>query len=356
MKYFYLTAIPLLLLTACNTSGKEDSEDTDSTIETRLPDMATQVTVATVETGNFYHELISNGKLAARNYVDLYFQSAEPIEEIYVKNGDRVTKGQKLARLSTFRLTNQRKQAANALEQARLEMQDLLIGQGFALEDSLKVPAATMELVRIKSGYNTSLAQYELAWHEERNSVLTAPFDGVVANLFAKPHNIASTAEVFCTLLDNQQLEASFTVLENELPLIRKGDQVEIKPFSMPDVVTSGRITEINPLVDENGMVRVKAEVRNNGKLYEGMNVRISIQRAVPGQLVVPKTAVVLRSGRSVVFTLLPDNKAGWVYVETGLENTDYYTITDGLKEGDVVIISGNINLAHEAPVEIIDN
>ena len=40
----------------------------------------------------------------------------------------------------------------------------------------------------------------------------------------------------------------------------------------------------------------------------------------------------------------------------TGLENADSYTIIDGLKEGDIVITSGNINLAHEAPVKVIDN
>ena len=45
-----------------------------------------------------------------------------------------------------------------------------------------------------------------------------------------------------------------------------------------------------------------------------------------------------------------------WNYVHTGLENADSYTIIDGLKEGDIVITSGNINLAHEAPVKVIDN
>jgi Na+-driven multidrug efflux pump len=72
-------------------------------------------------------------------------------------------------------------------------------------------------------------------------------------------------------------------------------------------------------------------------------------------QLVVPKSAVVLRSGKQVVFTLTED-KAYWNYVHTGLENADSYTIIDGLKEGDIVITSGNINLAHEAPVKVIDN
>jgi hypothetical protein len=83
------------------------------------------------------------------------------------------------------------------------------------------------------------------------------------------------------------------------------------------------------------------------------MNVRVSIHRSVGKQLVVPKGAVVLRSGKQVVFTL-SGNKAYWNYVHTGLENADSYTITDGLKEGATIITSGNINLAHESPVKVI--
>lgn len=51
---------------------------------------------------------------------------------IYVKNGDRVKRGQKLAELDLFTLRNKLEQAENSLKQAELEMQDVLIGQGYA--------------------------------------------------------------------------------------------------------------------------------------------------------------------------------------------------------------------------------
>ena len=166
---------------------------------------------------------------------------------------------------------------------------------------------------------------------------------------------MASTTAEFCTVIDPHSLEASFTVLESELPLIQNGDKVEVTPFATTSLKTEGRISEINPLVDENGMVQVKAAVNDKGKLFEGMNVRVSVQRSLGKQLVVPKTAVVLRSGKQVVFTLV-DGHAYWNYVRTGLENADSYTLLEGLKEGDVVITSGNINLAHESPVKVIEN
>lgn len=336
-------------------SGEKKTTDiTEESVETVLPDETNKVTIMTLQTTDFNHELISNGKLSARMYADLKFESAEPIASIFVKNGERVTKGQKLAELSKFRLANKTAQAKNSLEQAKLELQDVLIGQGYKLEDSAKVPAATMQLVKVKSGYAQSLAQYELAKFEEQNATLIAPFDGVVANLFAKPFNTASSSDVFCTIINQGTLEASFTVLESELPLIKVGDRVEVSPFASPENKVEGRISEINPLVDENGMVKIKAAVTEKGKLFEGMNVRVSVHRSLGKQLVIPKEALVLRSGKQVVFTLV-EGKAYWNYVQTGLENANSYTIVDGLKEGDIVITSGNINLAHEAPVSVIE-
>lgn len=128
-----------------------------------------------------------------------------------------------------------------------------------------------------------------------------------------------------------------------------------IKPYSDAATVHEGSISEINPLVDDKGMVKVKARVNGAGKLFSGMNVRVSVHRSLGEQLVIPKSAVVLRSGKQVVFTLKDGKMAQWNYIHTALENADSYSVADGLTEGDTVIVSGNINLAHEAPVTIIE-
>ena len=160
MKYYNLLAILLLSgMIACS-GDKKDSSEGEETVETVLPDETNEVTVMTLKATDFNHELVSNGKLSARRHVDLRFQSAEPIATIHVKNGDRVSKGQKLAELSTFRLKNKTATSKDALERAKLELQDVLIGQGYALADSAKVPPATMQLVRVKSGYDQALIFY----------------------------------------------------------------------------------------------------------------------------------------------------------------------------------------------------
>ena len=112
----------------------------------------------------------------------------------------------------------------------------------------------------------------------------------------------------------------------------------------------------LSPLMYHKGMVKVKAVVNGQGKLFNGMNIRVNVHRSLGEQLVVPKSSVVLRSGKQVIFTL-KDNKAKWNYVQTVLENSDEYTIVeDEVQEGDVVIVTGNVNLAHEAPVKVIEN
>ncbi len=106
-------------------------------------------------------------------------------------------------------------------------------------------------------------------------------------------------------------------------------------------------------------MVKVKASVNGKGRLFSGMNVRVNVFRSLDRQIVIPKSAVVLRSGRQVVFTL-KNGQAKWNYVQTGLENAEEYTLvivsqTDEIAEGDTIIVTGNVNLAHEAPVKVVD-
>ena len=347
-----MLCVAVALLAACSDAKKENAGEEG--VATVLPSDDNKVTVQRLERRTFDHELVSNGKVIAGGQADLRFETAGIIAHIYVKNGDFVRKGQKIAELDKFRLANKTVQAKDALEKSKLELQDVLIGQGYPAGDTSKVPADIMRLARVKSGYDQSLSLYELAKYEEEHATLTAPFDGVVANLFSKPYNAASASDAFCTIVGTQGMEADFTVLESELPLIKNGDKVIVTPYADAASGYEGRITQINPLVDDKGMVKVKAVVGSKGKLFSGMNVRINVHRSLGEQLVIPKSAVVLRSGKQVVFTL-KEGKARWNYIQTSLENAEHYSVVDGLKEGDTVIVTGNVNLAHEAPVKVVE-
>ena len=84
------------------------------------------------------------------------------------------------------------------------------------------------------------------------------------------------------------------------------------------------------------------------------MNVRISVFRSYGKHWAVPKTSVVLRTGKQVVFAY-KNGTAAWHYVETGYENSTHYTITSPtLQEGDEVIFSGNEHLADGTNVKLM--
>ncbi len=338
------------LCAACSNADKSDdtSKEGVSALAQAEPN---EVTTITLKRQAFEHELVSNGKVEAMQLTDVHFETEGIVESVEVKNGDHVAQGQVIAQLDKFKLHNAVEQAQNAFEQAKLDLQDVLIGQGYGNKSEAEIPADIMLLAKTRSGYSQSQAAYELALSNEANATLKAPFAGTIANLEVKRFNRVSPSDAVCTIIGSQGMEATFNVLENELPLVHRGDKVVIAPYADVSAIHGGTVTEINPMVDANGMVQVKAQVKGSDRLFSGMNIKVSVRRQMPGQLVVPKSAVVLRQGRQVVFTLQGD-QAIWNYVQTGLENADTYTILEGLKEGDEIIVTGNVNLAHEAKVK----
>ena len=91
------------------------------------------------------------------------------------------------------------------------------------------------------------------------------------------------------------------------------------------------------------------------------MNVNVHIQKEIPNQFVVPKEAVVLRQNQEVLFKVV-NGKAYWTYVKTINENKIHYSVIPNpekssatLSIGDSIIIGGNLNLAHDSELEIIN-
>lgn len=373
--------IAIYFLSSCHSSPPSNEVKQDSVPDSLTTAMKREPIETYVLKGKtFYQELAGNGKVKAKRSAEVRFKTAERIAHVWVKNGDRVQAGQKLAELDKFRLERSATQAKDNLEQSRLNLQDVLIGRGYTLEEinsfvdeekadkrtrdeSLANPSTSkalsteeFHLACVKSGYNKALIAYELAAKELEQATLTAPFSGTVANLTAKADNPASTGEAFCLVIDDAQPEVNFTVLESELPMVKTGYRVSVIPFaeSDPQARVWGVVTEINPYVESNGMVRVKARVANNGRLIEGMNVKVTLGRPMKESLVIPKSAVVMRSGKPVVFTLT-NGKTQWNYVQVLAENSDSCTVAprskeyEGLAAGDTVIVKGNLNLAHDS-------
>jgi membrane fusion protein (multidrug efflux system) len=347
----------LVILCFAINSCKQKGSETNISSKDKMNSMTAnyekqKVSVMQLKYSDFNREIISNGKLVSIKKADLKFRSIENVIEIYVKNGDRVENGQIIAKLDNFNLFHALKQSQDQLEQTKIDMQDVLLSQGYNIRDTALVPESNMKTARGRSGFDKAQIELEMAEYNLRASVLRAPFSGVVADLFSKENNLSNQNEKFCSIIDDSHFEAEFPILESELASVKQGQTVRIIPYSFKEIEAKGEIIKINPVVDQNGMVKVDAICNNlNHKLFEGMNIKIIIEEKVPHQLFIPKQAVVLRSEKQVVF-LYKSGRAKWVYIKTGLENISSFVVTEGLHEGDSVIYEGNLNLAHDSEVE----
>ncbi|TDN98957.1 efflux RND transporter periplasmic adaptor subunit [Sunxiuqinia elliptica] len=341
----------VLGLYAC-TSKASQSEETDTS--TSLLEEKSYVKTTIVDREDFTIEIISNGKLAAIQKAELYFENPGLIEAINVQNGQSIPGGFQLANLENNSYQFALKKAKLNKEKAAIDKLDVLIGMGYN-QSAETINPEHEAIANIRSGYNQALIQYEEASMQLERTNLIAPFSGKIEGITQRQHEKANLSKPFCTLINDKRFFINFPVLEPEIGQISLNQKVSVSPIAGAQTST-GKITEINPRIDENGLIWIKAEVKNPGDYLEGMNVKVSIKKAIPNQLVVPKQAVVLRQNREVLFRYT-NGIAFWTYVNVLDENENQYSVEAAeaatLNPGDTIIISNNLNLAHESKVEM---
>jgi len=142
-----LYCLLILMVFSCTNSKKSKEEkETTSKIAQNKP---AEVKTFKLKFSTFSYELVSNGIVSALRKADLKFQSSENVANIYVKNGDYVSKSQKIASLEQFKLENAFEQAKDNLARAELELQDVLIVQGYSLNNKAAIPEDVMKIARM---------------------------------------------------------------------------------------------------------------------------------------------------------------------------------------------------------------
>lgn len=337
---------------ACNVPSEGKDAQIDTLTKSSFHKEVITVKVVPVREGGVNQEIISNGKVFAWNNAEIRFPIAEKIKAIYVKNGDRVVKGQILALLDDAELKSKLQRTRSAIEKASVELDDRLIDYGYRLKDSLKVPLGILKMAKTKSGYNAAMYDYSDSRTALGRTKIIAPFSGKIADVEAREYNNSETFRKLCTLIDDSRLLVEFNVLESEFHILSKGAKIDVIPYG-GDLVVKGLVGQINPMIDANGMIKIIATVENTGNnLLNGMSVRIVVKKMIPNKMFIPKEAVLKRQNHDIVFTY-EDGHAKWNYVETGLQNSAYITIRSGLKKGQMVIVSNNANLADDVEVSL---
>ena len=311
---------------------------------------AVMVKTMELKPSTFYHELISNGKAISSGKAVIPFKVNGTINKLNIKNGQKVKTGDLLATIEDFEYKINLTTAEQALIRAGISFKDDMLSNYYTT-DTTALSSEQIRLSRIRSGLEDAVTALTLAEYNYRNTQIQAPINGIIADMEASLWNPSQNYKNLCTIINDEVMEVEFPVIESEYGFINKEMPVSIIPFINDSMLISGRITQINPQVGENGMIKVKAEFWNNGRLIDGMNVKVIIRKPVAGRLVVPKEALVIRQGKDVIF-IKQDSMAVWKYVTVEFENSTSASIKEGLEPGDRVIIAGNVNLAHETIVK----
>jgi len=348
-KLGYLMFLAFMGITfSCNTKTPEALSSTFSDEESGLIKVNTLV----IAESTFQKQIVSNGKIEANQKGELRFKTSNQIAKIYVKNGQRVTSGQTIASLDNTLVANDLEKARLEFIKAESKLQEEKINFEVSNKKEEEIPPLVLKNLKIKSGFFEAENALKNAQIMYDQTILKAPFSGVIANLEAKQGNYITPGDEFCFVISQNKLDVSFPILEGEFGFIQKGQTVDVLPFALKDKKYVGLVSEINPLVDENGLIKIKAAIDNeDAQLFDGMNVKVFINQPIENVVVIPKEALVLRSNKEVVFTI-ENGYARWNYVDIIDENNTHYAIKNGIELNDTIVVSGNLNLSHDAKLD----
>jgi len=338
--------------------GKPNKTNEDFSGKKVYRDEENGVEIIVLKKENFQNEILSNGKIIAMQKNNIQFELTDKLQHLYVKNGDFVRKGQLLASLNTQKYQQRVAKAEIELKKAKFQFEDMLVGRGIFTTNKDSISKSIYDMASSRTGYDAALLELNLAQSDLQYTKVTAPFNGKVANMGSRIFENVTAGENFLTLIDDTVFEVEFFLIESEIDDVSLSSIVEIVPFAVKKTY-KGHISSINPLIEKNGTVLVKAFVKNDGQLKEGMNVRVRIEKSLKGHLVVPKSAVVQRDNQEVLFKL-KSGKAYWTYVKTILENSTSYSVipdpersNSTIGPGDTIITTGNLNLGHNSKVNV---
>ncbi|MBS7289264.1 MAG: efflux RND transporter periplasmic adaptor subunit [Bacteroidales bacterium] len=349
----FASALSLLLIASgCG----QRRENQDESAKLGYKPSVNEVEAIRLERKSFPLQILSNGKLEAARKTSLSFKGSGVIREVNFGNGDRVQEGQVIARLDDSSEKIALESASINLRKAELDYLDVLAGLGYSSEG--QATEEVRDLALIRSGLASARNEFAKASAALEATMLKAPISGKLANISLRAYD-STDGKQFCTIVDDSSFDVVFSILESEYPLVEKGQLVRIRPFGKAEGESrTGRIRSVNPSIDENGQIEVRANISGDASMIDGMNVKVTVDKHLDNMLVVPKSAVVIRDNMDVLFRYR-DGKAEWVYVSLLGANSDSYALVANesraavLNEGDMVIVSGNLNLADGSSVQL---
>lgn len=217
-----------------------------------------------------------------------------------------------------------------------------------------KSPFTASELDAARAAVDQAKAALDLAKLQRQKATLTAPVDGVVAQRLTSEGAMLAPGSPAIVLVA-RDVEVTVNVEEARLGRVKVGQQASLTVAAYPDERFAAEVTAIAPSIDPRSrMVAVKIRPKPDPRLLDGMFAQVSIKTGEQaGVLLVPAAAVLDRDGQKAVF-VHKDGLAHLREVKLGLASGRMVEITEGLAEGEEVIVNGAEGLSNGQAVNAL--
>ncbi|HWA15946.1 MAG TPA: efflux RND transporter periplasmic adaptor subunit, partial [Gemmatimonadales bacterium] len=201
-----------------------------------------------VRKGDLVLSVATTGQVRSEAVASLKAEVTGTVEEVRVRPGSPVAKGDIIARLDPRPFDLAVREAEAALASAKIRLQGNLAGDSIMLgkdQEELRqkntvavsdVPSAEVRLERAKL--------------DREQAVITAPFSGVIDRVDISAGERVSVGQAIATVVDVNHLRVEAQVLEHDLPFIRVGGEASISTPATGSTPVPGKIVAVLPLVD----------------------------------------------------------------------------------------------------------
>ncbi|MCT1529723.1 efflux RND transporter periplasmic adaptor subunit [Sphingobacterium daejeonense] len=310
---------------------------------------AVAVRIDTAINSDLNLDYLANGTFMPKQEVTVAAETGGRVVRVLVDEGSRVSPGQTLAVVEGDKLNVNVANAQASYDNAQANLQ--------RYENALSTGGVTQQQV------DQMRLQFESAKNNLKSAKLTAgdvtiktSVGGIVNSRKIEPGAYVSPGTPAFDIVNVSTLKLRVNVDEKNVASLRVGQSVKVQVSVYPDKEFSGRITFIAPKSDGSLNFPVEIEIANNpnNELRAGMyGTAVFGGQGTSSVLVVPRTAFVGSISDNKVF-VLKNGKAVESEVVAGRSFGDNIEVISGLQAGDQVIVSGQINLYNNSPVEII--
>ncbi|WP_198263951.1 efflux RND transporter periplasmic adaptor subunit [sulfur-oxidizing endosymbiont of Gigantopelta aegis] len=334
-------------MTACD--GLDNTSDSAS--KKRIARPLPAVEVAEVMNESMNHKMTVTGTLDPFRTVRFFNQAQGILESLPFYEGDKVNKGDLLARMDDTIFRAQYNKADATLKQS-------IIDYG-RLEKLSKSNLTSKELlIRAKTKVALDKAEYNLQKKRLSYTQIKAPWAGIVSERLAEPGDVLPLHTQFMSLIDTSSLIVKVPLSELHLNQIKLHDAISYQVDALGKKIWQGNIYRIYPNINaktRKGLVEVKLSPVPKGA-RPGQLARISLVTANKTVLVVPLSAIRYDQLGAYVFSIDAENKIARKNIITGRKYPQKMEILSGLNVGDKVVSKGLFGLRDGKKVNIINS